>query len=96
MSVPFEATVVASWRRTAPFANHINKASLLVAVAILAAGCASRTAVPLVGPDPSDASVPVARTGYRSALGDYRTGRPVGPSSWIEQNQRVAPAPKEK
>jgi hypothetical protein len=52
------------------------------------------TAVPLVGADPADPGSRVAGAGYRSTIAPYTSLRPTAPSSWREQNDRVAPAPK--
>jgi len=91
----FEATAAVA-RRRAVGLTPLHKTTLFLALAIIVSGCASRDAIPLAGPDPADASAPTSRVGYRSTLGDYRSGRPVGPSPWIQQNQRVAPAPKQQ
>ena len=97
MSVQYEARFAVARRWPAvPFVKCLNRSALFLALVVVTAGCTSRNGLPLAGPDPSDASAPVATAGYRSVLGDYRAGRPVGPSPWIEQNQRVAPAPKDK
>jgi len=52
------------------------------------------TAVPLAGADPADPGAKVAGVGYRSTIAPYTSLRPTAPSSWREQNDRVAPAPK--
>jgi hypothetical protein len=52
------------------------------------------TAVPLAGADPADPSAKVAGVGYRSTIAPYTSLRPTAPSSWREQNDRAAPAPK--
>jgi len=67
-------------------------AALLIA---LAPACSAVTASPWHGPDPSDPSVRVPPTAYRSTIGGYASQRPVEPRPWREQNQRVAPAPKQ-
>ena len=51
-------------------------------------------AVPLAGADPADPGARVAGVGYRSTTAPYTSLRPTAPSSWREQNDRVAPAPK--
>jgi hypothetical protein len=56
-------------------------------------GCLPTTA-PLAGADPADPSARVAGVGYRSTVAPYTSLRPVSPSSWREQNDRAAPAPK--
>lgn len=68
-----------------------------VALALLAiGGVVSGCAVPLAlnGQDPADPSVPVAAAGYRSTVAPYTSLRPTVPTSWREQNERVAPKPK--
>ena len=52
------------------------------------------TPVPLAGADPADPGARVAGAGYRSTIAPYTSLRPTAPSSWREQNDRVAPAPK--
>ena len=58
-----------------------------LAVAALMLGGCMPTTVPLAGADPAD-------VGYRSTVAPYSSLRPTAPSSWREQNDRVAPAPK--
>lgn len=58
----------------------------------LLAGCV--TTVPLVGADPADPGARVARVGYRSTIAPYVSLRPASPVGWKDQNQRVAPTPK--
>ena len=62
----------------------------LLAVGLVLAGC-SLPSAPIVGPDPSDPNVQVRPASYRSTLGSYTSQRPVSPSDWREQNERVAP-----
>jgi hypothetical protein len=61
--------------------------------ALTLAGCMPTT-VPLAGADPADPGAKVAGVGYRSTIAPYTSLRPTAPSSWREQNERVAPAPK--
>ena len=81
--------------------SRIGPLGLLLGVALLAQGCRTDPPPsPYAGPDPSDPHAPVARSGYRSTLGSYTSQRPVEPSPWREQNwreqdQSVAPAPKQ-
>jgi hypothetical protein len=65
-----------------------------MAVAALTLGGCLPTAVPLAGADPADPSAKVAGIRYRSTVAPYTSLRPATPSSWREQNDRVAPAPK--
>ncbi len=65
----------------------------LTAAALALAGC-MRATVPLVGADPADPGAKVAGVGYHSTVAPYSSLRPAVPSSWGDQNDRVAPAPK--
>ena len=65
-----------------------------VAVTALTLGGCMPAAVPLAGADPADPGAKVAGVGYRSTIAPYTSLRPTAPSSWREQNDRVAPAPK--
>ena len=65
-----------------------------VAVTALALGGCMPTTVPLASPDPADPRGRVAGVAYRSTIAPYTSLRPTAPSSWREQNDRVAPAPK--
>jgi hypothetical protein len=63
--------------------------------ALWAQGCASPVAAPYTQGDPSDPNARTPPVRYRSTVGPYRSERPVEPSSWGEQNQRVAPTPRQ-
>jgi hypothetical protein len=65
----------------------------LAATAVTLGGCLPTT-VPLAGADPADPGSKVAGVGYRSTVAPYSSLRPTAPSSWREQNDRVAPPPK--
>jgi len=65
-----------------------------MAVTALTLGGCMPTTVPLAGADPADPNARVAGVGYRSTIAPYTSLRPTAPSSWREQNDRVAPAPK--
>ena len=65
----------------------------LTAAAVALAGCIPAT-MPLVGADPADPGAKVAGVGYRSTVAPYSSLRPAVPSSWSDQNNHVAPAPK--
>ena len=74
------------------------RALRLAAIGLLAAlaqGCSAITASPFSGPDPSDPTVRVPTVSYRSTIAAYASQRPVEPRSWRDQNERVAPAPKQ-
>ena len=65
-----------------------------IAAAALTLGGCLPTTVPLAGADPADPGAKVAGVGYRSTITPYTSLRPTTPSSWREQNDLVAPAPK--
>jgi hypothetical protein len=65
----------------------------MTAASMSLGGCMPTT-VPLAGADPADPGTKVAGVGYRSTVAPYSSLRPVAPSSWREQNDRVAPVPK--
>ena len=65
-----------------------------MAVTALTLGGCMPTAVPLAGADSADPGAKVAGVGYRSTIAPYTSLRPTAPSSWREQNDGVAPAPK--
>jgi hypothetical protein len=83
---------VRSVRETA-FANRFRTLAGIVVTTLTLAGCMPTT-VPLAGADPADPGAKVAGVGYRSTIAPYTSLRPTAPSSWREQNDRVAPAPK--
>ena len=65
----------------------------LIAAALTLAACMPAT-VPLADADPADPGAKVAGVDYRSTIAPYTSLRPTAPSSWREQNDRVAPTPK--
>lgn len=73
--------------------NRFRNIAGMTATALTLGGC-MQTAVPLAGADPADPNARVAGVGYRSTVAPYSSLRPTAPSSWREQNDRVAPAPK--
>ena len=68
--------------------------SAAIAAAALTLGGCLPAAVPLTGADLADPGAKVAGVGYRSTIAPYTSLRPITPSSWREQNERVTPAPK--
>lgn len=70
----------------------VRRTILIVSVGQFLAGCV--TTVPLAAPDPGDPGARVARVGYRSTIAPYVSLRPTSPVGWKDQNQRVAPTPK--
>ena len=59
------------------------------------AACSLAPAQKATAPDPADPSARVPPVGYRSTIGPYASQRPVEPGSWQQQNERVAPAPRQ-
>ncbi|MEX0589532.1 MAG: hypothetical protein WD207_00440 [Xanthobacteraceae bacterium] len=72
------------------------KVILVVLLGLLSAACTRSPAQPVAAANPADpeAAVPAAAR-YRSSLGTYVSQRPVEPAPWQEQNERVAPRPKQ-
>ncbi len=77
------------WPRIRP-----GKLATVSLVAVLMQGCTAAPTSPYIGADPSDPTVPVPSTGYRSTVAPFNSRRPVEPRPWLEQNERVGPAPK--
>ena len=75
------------------FAIRFRIFARMAVMVVTLGGCVPAT-VPLAGADPADAGAKVAGVGYRSTIAPYTSLRPTAPSSWREQNDRVAPAPK--
>jgi len=71
------------------------RAGCVAALCLLAGACSTLPQRPFAGPDPSDPTVRVPAAAYRPALRGYTSQRPVEPAPWREQNERVAPAPKQ-
>ena len=67
----------------------------VAALCLLTAACTTAPVRPFAGPDPADPTARGAATTYRPVLGGYASQRPVEPAPWREQNERVAPAPKQ-
>ena len=65
-----------------------------VVITALALGGCMPTTVPLASADPADPGARVAGVAYRSTIAPYSSLRPTAPSSWREQNDRVAPPPR--
>ena len=90
MSVHARALLSAEGQRRRSRQNAVSAGLAVIAVTFLVAGC-SLPHVPVVGPDPSDPNVRVRPVAYRSTIGSYTSQRPVSPSDWREQNERVTP-----
>lgn len=87
------------WMSCANFLGHcvgFTRYRAMVACAVLpvlAQGCAAPS-VPIAGLNPADPGARAPTVQYRSTIGNYTRQRPVEPSDWREQNERVAPAPR--
>jgi hypothetical protein len=62
--------------------------------ALLLAGCAATPREIAGGPDPSDPGIPVPAVTHLSTIGAYESLRPMAPTGWRQQNERVAPQQK--
>ena len=82
-------------RSTSLLGTRWRPAGCLLASGLLVAACTAAPHQPFSGPDPSNATTPVRGVGYRSTVGSYASQRPAEPAPWREQNDRVAPAPKQ-
>ncbi len=87
-----DAAAFNAFTRTGSRRAVIRRTILIALVGPFLAGCS--TTVPLVGADPADPGVKVRRVGYRPTVAPYVSLRPTSPVGWREQNQRVAPTPK--
>src|SRR5438552_4091483 len=67
---------------------------LVLALALLLAGCTDAPRSPAAGPNPTDPGARVPHVDYRSTIGSYKSQRPVSPGPWREQNEQATPAPK--
>jgi len=67
---------------------------IAIALALFAVGC-STAPPPAAGLDAANPKARVAPVRYQAAIAPYLSQRPVAPASWREQNERVAPAPKQ-
>jgi len=90
MNAPSLADRAALERRSRRFLCRLAGLATASMLAALAGSCAPRS--PFVGPEPSDPSARTRPVGYRSTLAPYVSQRPVEPTSWQEQNERVAPS----
>ena len=94
MSVHQRATSAAMARRRPPIRRRF-QALVALALTAFVAGCTQSPPNPLAGADPADASARTRAVDYRSTIGPYERQRPVEPAPWREQNERVAPQPKQ-
>ena len=96
MSVQIRArfAVLLGRQRVTPFRRRLGGALAASILALLTQACATTPASRFSGPDPSDPQTRVPAVGYRSSIGPFTSQRPVEPTAWREQNERVAPEPK--
>jgi hypothetical protein len=64
-------------------------------IILLIGACSPPPYIPFAGQDASDPNVRVAPAHYRSVTGTYIRQRPVEPTPWRQQNERVAPGAKQ-
>lgn len=64
-------------------------------LAVILSACSTPPPSLVAGRDPSDPSAPVAAVRYTPVTAGTVDYRPVEPKPWGEQNQRVAPQPKD-
>ena len=76
-----------------PSRRRLGRLATALALAAAIAACSGRPP-PYAGPDPSDPAAPVRAVVAPSTIGPYTRQRPVEPTPWLQQNERVAPAPK--
>ena len=77
-----------------PFQLQFDVLAVVTGLVLLLAGCTDAPRSPVAVPDPADPGSRTPRVDYRSTIGPYKGQRPVDPTPWTEQNERVAPAPK--
>jgi hypothetical protein len=96
MSASFRVRYAVFFRRWAMLCpQRLGTSAAVATLALLIAGCAAAPRQTLGGPDPSDSDVRVPAVRYRSTISPFSSQRPVEPTAWREQNERVAPAPKQ-
>ena len=81
------------WAAARLFETRLRVSAAIAAVTLTLGGCLPATG-PLAGADPADPGARVAGVGYRSTIAPYSSLRPAVPSSWRDQNDPAAPAPK--
>ncbi len=81
-------------RRIEPLRTRFGPLATLIVLALVGHGCSAAPPSPVTGPDPANPRAPVPSSAYRSTLGSYTSQRPVEPTPWREQNERIAPSPK--
>jgi hypothetical protein len=94
MSVYRRAPSAAFERLRSPWRRGV-RAFAVLALAAIVAGCWTPPPAPLAGRDPSDPSARTRPVGYRSTIAPYSKQRPVDPAPWRQQNEQVAPRPKQ-
>jgi hypothetical protein len=81
--------------RGGQFLRVIRSITVAAAASLPMQGCKTSSPFVAAAADPADANAPVAATTHRSTTDTYVRLRPVEPRPWIEQNQGVAPRPRE-
>jgi hypothetical protein len=88
------AYLAAFERQMPPFVRRLGSLATVSLLAGFAQGCTGTPAPPFAGPDPSDPTVRTRAVGHQSTTAPYASRRPVEPTPWREQNERVAPPAK--
>jgi hypothetical protein len=78
-----------------PWRRRLTRLAMPLLLATTLAGCGGGRPSPYAGPDPSDPAAPVRSVAAPSTIAPYTRQRPVEPAPWLQQNERVAPAPKQ-
>jgi hypothetical protein len=79
-------------QETMSFPGRLNVLAAVV-LGLLTAACAQMPASPFIGPDPSNPQAAVRPVTYRSTVAGYTSQLPVEPRPWLEQHERITPAP---
>lgn len=93
MQKPTRTSVAAIMRRSRR--TKIPQWMALAGILAIVAGCVSERPALLAGQDPANPHTRVQQIRERTGIETYQSRRPVEPSPWREQNERVAPKEKQ-
>jgi len=94
MSAHFQA-IHAAIRRGRSLLKYQTAFLVVAMLGVLTSACGTEPLQPYAGRHPADPTVPVPRARYSSPIGSYVSQRPTEPRPWREQNEQVAPQPKQ-